>query len=195
MSNHKPKKTYSDEYKANRRKNQLAWLAKKRQDPEWVKKRSEYNASRRKPKVADPIVEPTDLPPTVEQIKARIQADIGKINRLRLMYRLFDPSTRELAGLINRKNSDDATELVDIGEDALKALKERDVMPFVDEFKYQLYVYVPHKDGTKEQLGPYDSPAQVRAMAGGLRPLAALKRALLAARANRRTKPKRTPHK
>lgn len=120
---------------------------------------------------------------TEEEVAHLVSLDSARINRLRVMYQMFELNSRDLATYkqANKRRKKEEPVKEDVDQATLKAIKDHNIMPFVNEFKYQLYVTSISRQGEVAHLGPFYSPAQVQMVAGGIRPQVALKKALVTA--------------
>lgn len=120
---------------------------------------------------------------TEDEVAELVALDANRINRLRVMYQMFELNSRDLATYkqTNKRRKTEETPKEGIDKATMKAIKDHNIMPFVNEFKYQLYVTSVSRQGEVAYLGPFCSPSQVQMVAGGIRPQVALKKALVTA--------------
>lgn len=181
-----PKKTYSDEYKANRRKNQLLWLEKKRQDPEWVKEQSErkkaYRNKGKQPMTSIvPEIDPTD------DIIARINEDKKRINDLRFFMSIQNMppayATRGMRALVKEC----VTEGYPLSAEFAELVLAQDYVAMARMFGYQLKIKVTPRNGDPVWMGPIMYKGALYSHVGDIRPNSTLPKIIEAAQLKERT--------
>mgnify|MGYP000031686691 FL=1 len=168
MTKSKPKKTYSDEYKANRRKNQLLWLEKKRQDPEWVKQQSENKkAYRNKGKQMTTPVEPVSVEDDIQQL---IEADKCRINDLRFFMDLQNISCKFAERGLRVMVKDLASEGRPLSPEFAEMVIAQDFVAMAKHFHYQLNIKVTPRNGDPRWVGPLHYKGLLFTHNGDMRP-------------------------
>lgn len=179
------KAKYSDAYKEQRRKNQNAWLAKKRQDPAWVQ-HQRLLRDRRSGKVNnEPLV--VFVPPYEETVKKFIAEDQQRITDAYIFHQLLDAepyhlerTTRAVLDDLKRegkKHSPTMTAMLyAVDPETQHIYLCPDLGAMARYYQYKLYVNAQDRKGEKHTIGPIHHRGSVYGRAGGLRTLPSLKR-------------------